>query len=755
MERTASANACRTLGWLALSIMLMGGWACGEAADSQAAAGDERARVEKVMSGDSCGGSGELAEAAVETRQSAVVTSCETRPASAWDRGRNVGDISVVEVDGKPVEIDTATAYIRMQQAAAREGVPIRIVSGFRTYAQQEYLYGCYRCGCCNNGNLAARPGYSNHQDGQALDLNTRNRSVLNWMRHNARRFGFLNTVPSEPWHWEYRGPRPVTPRVCEPRERYQMDLGASFHGAMIDRGLSVSSASIPAVFNHVPRGVTAELLLTNRGNTDLENVVIGYWFETPYLRPVAYRIEDDHPQHDKRSWELNSADSDTQNPPDGQLGTTGFLRMHKFAAGESKRVVVEFDAGSSSISLAHHPDVRFWVKHIDGKYGEQTDFFGSPTNGNVFGTNLRDYAQLDVLDRNAWHFAGDHRSDTLGWSAGGTVEELKLNMNYDTLAVRTNGDDPFVISPEWTQIKPWRWDEMVLRLRSHNGPHSLSVYWAHEDEGFSEAKSIHVEIPKGDSQFRYAVIPIGSHPAWEDGDRAIRRLRIDPHNGRNFTASESRWYDIKAAFFQQSSNMTSGSDVTGYIDGPRVGVRTDFVGQFADDDGTEYEQDIELLHDAGVVSGCGGGTVYPRFCPRDQLSRSQLAAMLVRAFPPGVNVSSDRFGDIGNHLLKDEINKAAVAGYMEGCGSGNFCPDSDTTVGELALGLLRGAEVATNGQVRASGMTQEDAIDTLRQWQTLDRSSCSNPAACKSESITRGETATVFANMMAKLGLL
>jgi LAS superfamily LD-carboxypeptidase LdcB len=37
--------------------------------------------------------------------------------------------------------------------------------------AEQTYLYNCYLSGNCNSGNLAARPGYSNHQSGLAMDI--------------------------------------------------------------------------------------------------------------------------------------------------------------------------------------------------------------------------------------------------------------------------------------------------------------------------------------------------------------------------------------------------------------------------------------------------------------------------------------------------------------------------------------------------------------------------------------------------------
>lgn len=121
-------------------------------------------------------------------------------PAQGYIHGRPVR-IVVTRIDGKPVERHTAAAYLRMRDAAARAGVHLRIVSGFRTMEHQQALYRAYRRG---RGNLAALPGTSNHQSGHALDLNTSTPGVLRWLDRHAREYGFRRTVPTESWHWEY-----------------------------------------------------------------------------------------------------------------------------------------------------------------------------------------------------------------------------------------------------------------------------------------------------------------------------------------------------------------------------------------------------------------------------------------------------------------------------------------------------------------------------------------------------------------------
>jgi hypothetical protein len=141
-----------------------------------------------------------------ELEQGLVV--CDERPETGYEAGKPY-PITVVTADGKPAEKATANAYSLMQDAAAKVGVQLRVVSGFRSQAQQQYLYNCYKTCSCNGCNLAAKPGYSNHQSGEALDLNTRDPGVYNWLSGNAWKFGFKRTVSSEPWHWEYQGGGP------------------------------------------------------------------------------------------------------------------------------------------------------------------------------------------------------------------------------------------------------------------------------------------------------------------------------------------------------------------------------------------------------------------------------------------------------------------------------------------------------------------------------------------------------------------
>lgn len=95
-----------------------------------------------------------------------------------------------------------AGAFTSMERDAAAAGVRLGVTDSYRPLAVQERLArekGLYR-----DGGLAAVPGTSNHGWGLALDLDLDD-AAQRWMRENGWRYGFVEDVPREPWHWTYR----------------------------------------------------------------------------------------------------------------------------------------------------------------------------------------------------------------------------------------------------------------------------------------------------------------------------------------------------------------------------------------------------------------------------------------------------------------------------------------------------------------------------------------------------------------------
>ena len=182
---TRRGRSCRPA-WRLLAALALAS-ACGAAPDAPAP-------------GDDAGLEEHAPEALAQHSDALVGYDCSTHQDTGYTNG-NPFSITLVTVDGNPVEIGTANAFLTMAQAANGAGIELRINSGFRTMAEQQYLYNCYLTKKCNSGNLAAKPGYSNHQSGLALDLTT-----SSWLAKNASKYGFIRTVPSEDWHYEYTG---------------------------------------------------------------------------------------------------------------------------------------------------------------------------------------------------------------------------------------------------------------------------------------------------------------------------------------------------------------------------------------------------------------------------------------------------------------------------------------------------------------------------------------------------------------------
>lgn len=107
--------------------------------------------------------------------------------------------------NGERLEEAAARDFLAMQEAAARAGHRLLSVSGFRTWAEQAALRTAYLEG---RGNLAAAPGYSLHQCGRSVDIGGVggfDSDAFAWLRANAPRFGFVNDVASEYWHWTHK----------------------------------------------------------------------------------------------------------------------------------------------------------------------------------------------------------------------------------------------------------------------------------------------------------------------------------------------------------------------------------------------------------------------------------------------------------------------------------------------------------------------------------------------------------------------
>lgn len=109
-------------------------------------------------------------------------------------------------------------------------------------------------------------------------------------------------------------------------------------------------------------------------------------------------------------------------------------------------------------------------------------------------------------------------------------------------------------------------------------------------------------------------------------------------------------------------------------------------VDYFTDDNGRKQEDSINRVAHAGLMNGCAPRT----FCLRDDVRRGEMAAIVAAAFelPP---TSRDYFTDDEGRWYEDAINRVTQAGLMSGCGNGKFCRGGAVSRGEFAAILYRG----------------------------------------------------------------
>lgn len=141
----------------------------------------------------------------------------DPRQTTGYIRGRPFPLIVVRVESGHWLECETAAAFLMMQDAAKKDGVHLRVSSGFRFMDEQQRLWEERRDPNVRaEKGIAAKPGYSRHQRGTAVDIVTgmslrqfaqgKTTKVYLWLEKHAAKYGFKRTVKSEPWHWAYCG---------------------------------------------------------------------------------------------------------------------------------------------------------------------------------------------------------------------------------------------------------------------------------------------------------------------------------------------------------------------------------------------------------------------------------------------------------------------------------------------------------------------------------------------------------------------
>ncbi len=101
----------------------------------------------------------------------------------------------------------------------------------------------------------------------------------------------------------------------------------------------------------------------------------------------------------------------------------------------------------------------------------------------------------------------------------------------------------------------------------------------------------------------------------------------------------------------------------------------------------------INILSANGITSGCAINP--PDFCPNDPATRAQMAVFLLRGIHGGAYspppATGAVFADVPvTHWAAAWIEQLYAEGITGGCGGGNYCPDQNVTRAEMAVLLVR-----------------------------------------------------------------
>lgn len=128
---------------------------------------------------------------------------------------------------GQVLRAEAAQSFTAMQQVAAAAGISFSPASSYRSYNTQVSVYNNYvsSYGQAEADTFSARPGYSEHQTGWAVDIASAGCSLDNcfasteagkWLVAHAYEYGFILRYPDgltnttgymyESWHYRYVG---------------------------------------------------------------------------------------------------------------------------------------------------------------------------------------------------------------------------------------------------------------------------------------------------------------------------------------------------------------------------------------------------------------------------------------------------------------------------------------------------------------------------------------------------------------------
>lgn len=132
----------------------------------------------------------------------------------------------LVQVESISMKKEAGAALEKMAKDMRENGLTINLISGYRSEERQRVLYNSYvkKSGSLEADTYSARPGFSEHQSGLAIDMSNtytltesfENTKEFEYLSNNAYKYGFILRYKKdkvymtgyiyEPWHYRYVG---------------------------------------------------------------------------------------------------------------------------------------------------------------------------------------------------------------------------------------------------------------------------------------------------------------------------------------------------------------------------------------------------------------------------------------------------------------------------------------------------------------------------------------------------------------------
>lgn len=137
-----------------------------------------------------------------------------------YDKGVEIYKKPAVMLQNRLVIQDYYPAFKKMYDAAKSDGITLKLNDAYRLWEEQ-YRLRVQNAPVSKKSDetflktasskhfkpVTSPPGYGYHHYGIAFDISTNGgkNAAYKWLEKNAINFGFVRTVKSETWHWEYK----------------------------------------------------------------------------------------------------------------------------------------------------------------------------------------------------------------------------------------------------------------------------------------------------------------------------------------------------------------------------------------------------------------------------------------------------------------------------------------------------------------------------------------------------------------------